>query len=137
MIPSRRFLFAFRSSSPGLPRISTTPRTSAPQAQIRLRGPARVLRDLAPESVHAVIDLHGATPGEHTYDLTTDQIRVPHDVEVMQVTPSRLRLVFDTARDSPGRRQAARRRHAAARISHRIRDQRPGDALPSPARRAM
>jgi len=66
-----------------------------PQAQIRLRGPARVLRDLTPERVHATIDLRGAIPGEHTYDLSPDQIQVPHDVEVMQVTPSRLRLVFD------------------------------------------
>jgi YbbR domain-containing protein len=67
-----------------------------PQAQLRLRGPARVLRDLAVESVHAVIDLRDATPGEHTYDLTMDQIQVPHEVEVVQVTPSRLRLNFDT-----------------------------------------
>ncbi len=66
-----------------------------PQAQILLRGPARVLRDVAPESVHLVVDLQGATPGEHTYDLATDQIRVPHDVEVMQVTPTRIRLTFD------------------------------------------
>jgi hypothetical protein len=66
-----------------------------PQAQIRLRGPARVLRDLTPERIHATIDLRGATPGEHTYDLGSDQIQVPHDVEVMQVTPTRLRLVFD------------------------------------------
>ncbi len=67
-----------------------------PQAQLRLRGPARVLRDLAVESVHAVVDLRDATPGEHTYDLTADQIQVPHEVEVVQVTPSRLRLNFDT-----------------------------------------
>jgi YbbR domain-containing protein len=67
-----------------------------PQAQIRLRGPARVLRDLAQESVHAVIDLQGAVPGERTYDLDTGHIRVPHEVEVMQVTPTRLRLDFDT-----------------------------------------
>ena len=66
-----------------------------PQAQIRLRGPARVLRDLPQESVHVLIDLQGAAPGEHTYDLDTSHIRVPHDVEVMQVTPTRLRLVFD------------------------------------------
>ena len=66
-----------------------------PQAQIRLRGPARLLRDLTPERVHATVDLRGAIPGEHTYDLSPDQIQVPHDVEVMQVTPSRLRLVFD------------------------------------------
>ncbi len=67
----------------------------APQALIRLRGPARVLRDVAPESVRVIIDLQGATPGERTYDLSPDQIRVPHDVEVLQITPSRLRLVFD------------------------------------------
>ena len=66
-----------------------------PQAQIRLRGPARVLRDLPQESVHAVIDLQAAVLGEHTYDLPTGQIRVPHDIEVMQVNPTRLRLVFD------------------------------------------
>lgn len=66
-----------------------------PQAQILLRGPARVLRDVAPESVHLAVDLQGATPGEHTYDLAPNQVRVPHGIEVMQVTPTRLRLVFD------------------------------------------
>ena len=82
-----------------------------PQAQIRLRGPARVLRDLPQENVHAIIDLQGAVPGEHTYDLTTDQIQVPHDVEVMQVTPSRLRLIFDqheSARSPSSRASSAR-----------------------------
>lgn len=67
----------------------------APVAQIRLRGPARVLRELPQESVHAVIDLQNAAPGERTYDLTTDQIQVPHDIEVVQVTPTRLRIAFD------------------------------------------
>lgn len=67
-----------------------------PQAQVRLRGPARDLRDLQQENVHAIIDLQGAVLGEHTYDLDTSHIRVPHGVEVMQVTPNRLRLVFDT-----------------------------------------
>lgn len=66
-----------------------------PQAQVRLRGPARDLRDLPQESVHALIDLQGAVPGEHTYDLDTSHIRVPHGIEVMQVTPNRLRLIFD------------------------------------------
>ncbi len=66
-----------------------------PQAQIRLRGPARVLRDLAQENVHVVVDLLDAAPGEHTYDISSNEISVPHDVEVMQVTPSRLRMVFD------------------------------------------
>ena len=69
------------------------------------------------ESVHAMIDLCGAIPGEHTYDLSADQIQVPQGVEIKQVIPSRLRLVFDRARDPPGPGQAARRRYAAARIS--------------------
>jgi YbbR domain-containing protein len=67
-----------------------------PQEQIRLRGPARVLRELPVESVHAMLDLQGAVPGEHTYDITPEQIQVPHEVEVVQVTPSRLHMVFDT-----------------------------------------
>jgi len=66
-----------------------------PQVQIRLRGPARLLRDLPRGNVRVVIDLKGAVPGEHTYDITPDEIKVPHGVEVMQVTPSRLRLLFD------------------------------------------
>lgn len=68
----------------------------APQAQVWLRGPARMLRDLQAESVHVVIDLHGATPGEHTYDVTAEQVHVPQSVDVLQITPSRLRLDFDT-----------------------------------------
>ncbi|MDR3762887.1 MAG: CdaR family protein [Acidobacteriota bacterium] len=67
-----------------------------PQAQVRLRGPARDLRDLQQENVHAIIDLQGAVTGEHTYDLDTAHIHVPHGIEVMQVTPNRLHLVFDS-----------------------------------------
>jgi YbbR domain-containing protein len=67
-----------------------------PQAQIHLRGPARILRELPVESVHAVIDLQGAVPGEHTYDISTGQIQAPHSVEVLEVTPGRLHMVFDT-----------------------------------------
>jgi YbbR domain-containing protein len=67
-----------------------------PQALIRLRGPARVLRVLQPESVHVAIDLQGATPGEHTYDIAASQIKVPSEIDVLQVTPSRLRIDFDT-----------------------------------------
>lgn len=66
-----------------------------PQAQIRLRGPARLLRELPQESVHAVIDLQGAVTGERTYNLDTSHIKVPHGIEVMQVTPNRVRLIFD------------------------------------------
>lgn len=66
-----------------------------PQAQIRIRGPARVVRELAQTDVHPVIDLEGVTPGEKTFDLTTKQIHLPREAEVVQVVPTQLRVSFD------------------------------------------
>lgn len=66
-----------------------------PEAQIRVRGPGRQVRSLAQSEVHAVLDLAGAHPGERTYDLTGQQIKVPRDIEVVQVVPTQLRLNFD------------------------------------------
>jgi diadenylate cyclase len=67
-----------------------------PQAQIRVRGPERIVRRLQPSDVHAEIDLAGAVPGERTYDLSSHQIRQPHDLEVVQVVPTQFHLTFDT-----------------------------------------
>jgi len=67
-----------------------------PQAQIRVRGPERLVRGLRPSDVHAEIDLMGAKPGERTFDLISHQIHQPHDLEVVQVVPSQFRLTFDT-----------------------------------------
>jgi YbbR domain-containing protein len=69
---------------------------SIPEAQIRVRGPERVIRDLQPTEVHAEIDLKDAKPGERTFDLTSQQVRHPSDVRVVQVLPSQLHLAFDT-----------------------------------------
>jgi YbbR domain-containing protein len=67
-----------------------------PEAQIRVRGPERVIRQLQANEIHAEIDLAGAKPGERTYDLTSQQVRHPREVAVMQVVPSQLHLAFDT-----------------------------------------
>src|SRR5271167_608207 len=40
-----------------------------PDAQIRVRGPERVIRELRANEVHAEINLSDAKPGERTYDL--------------------------------------------------------------------
>ena len=68
---------------------------SIPEAQIRVRGPERVIRQLRPNDVHAALDLSGVTPGERTFDLTA-KIRHPRDLAVVQVVPSQVRLAFDT-----------------------------------------
>lgn len=67
-----------------------------PQAQVRVRGPERIVRRVTPAEVHVEIDLAGAKPGERTFDLTAQQVREPRELEVVQVVPSQVHLDFDT-----------------------------------------
>jgi YbbR domain-containing protein len=66
-----------------------------PQAQVRLRGPSRRIREMNAGDVHPVVDLATVQPGERTFDLTTAQVHVPYDVEVVQIIPAHVRLAFD------------------------------------------
>jgi YbbR domain-containing protein len=68
---------------------------SIPEAQIRVRGPERMIRQLKTNEVQAEIDLTGVKSGERTFDLTSHQVRHPKDIEVVQVVPSQLHLAFD------------------------------------------
>ena len=69
---------------------------SIQEAQIRVRGPERVIRQLQANQVHAEIDLAEVKAGERTFDLTSQQVRHPGDITVVQVVPSQLHLAFDT-----------------------------------------
>ena len=69
---------------------------SIPEAQIRIRGPERIIRRLQANDVHAEIDLRGVKPGERTFDMNAQQVRHPKDLLVVQVVPSQLHLAFDT-----------------------------------------
>jgi YbbR domain-containing protein len=69
---------------------------TVPEAQIRVKGPERVIRQLQASEVHAEIDLGDAKAGERTFDLTSQQVRHPSDITVVQVVPSQLHLSFDT-----------------------------------------
>jgi len=68
-----------------------------PRAQVRLRGPQRIIRQLTAKDVYANVDLDGAGPGERTFTLTTENIHYPHGLTVMQVIPSQFRMTFDTS----------------------------------------
>lgn len=69
---------------------------SIPEAQIRVRGPERIVRQLQANEVRAEIDLAEARAGERTYELTSRQVRHPRDVTIVQVLPAQLSLTFDT-----------------------------------------
>jgi YbbR domain-containing protein len=65
------------------------------EAQIRVRGPERVIHRLQAADVRAEIDLASVHPGERTFDLTGGQVHVPQEVEVVQVIPGQFHLSFD------------------------------------------
>src|SRR5580692_2097587 len=67
-----------------------------PEAQIRVRGPERLIRDLRSTDIHADLNLADAKPGERTFDLTAQQIRHQRDLTVVQVVPGQVHLAFDT-----------------------------------------
>jgi YbbR domain-containing protein len=67
-----------------------------PEAQIRVRGPERIVRELRATDIHAALDLADAQPGERTFDLTAQQIRHQRDLTVVQVVPGQLHLSFDS-----------------------------------------
>jgi diadenylate cyclase len=66
-----------------------------PVAQVRVRGPHRLIGALRPEEVHVQVDLTDAKPGERTFDLRASHIRQPRELEAVQVVPSQLHLNFD------------------------------------------
>jgi YbbR domain-containing protein len=67
-----------------------------PDAQIRVRGPERLIRELRAGDIHVDLELGDAKPGERTFDLTAQQIRLQRDLTVVQVVPGQVHLSFDT-----------------------------------------
>jgi YbbR domain-containing protein len=65
------------------------------EAQVRVRGPERLIHRLGAADVRAEIDLAGVRPGERTFDLTGRQIHVPQDLKVVQIIPGQFHLSFD------------------------------------------
>ncbi len=66
-----------------------------PDAQIRVRGPEQMIRELRSTDVHAELELGDAKPGERTFDLTARQIRLQRQLHVVQVVPGQVHLSFD------------------------------------------
>jgi YbbR domain-containing protein len=67
-----------------------------PEAQIRVRGPERLIRELRSTDIHAELELGDAQPGERTFDLTAQQIHQQRNLTVVQVVPGQVHLSFDT-----------------------------------------
>jgi YbbR domain-containing protein len=66
-----------------------------PTAQIRLRGPERIVHRVRSSDVYVVINISDLKPGDRTFDLTAQQVRQPTGLEVVQVVPSEVHVGFD------------------------------------------
>ncbi len=93
---------------------------SVPRAEIRVRGPQRVIRRLQPSDIYAEIELSGMKPGERTFDLTMQQVHQPSELDVVQVIPNQFHVAFDTrlSRQVPVRPRAYGTFAAGYQIGH-------------------
>ena len=64
---------------------------------VRVRGASTALSQLSAVGTVAVLDLRGARLGRRLFHLTAEQIRVPFGVEVVQITPPTVALVFENS----------------------------------------
>ncbi len=65
--------------------------------EVRLRGPSGAVGRLMPGEVVAVLDLTAARPGPRLFHLLPDEVRVPYGVDVSQVNPAAVSLIFEPA----------------------------------------
>jgi YbbR domain-containing protein len=63
--------------------------------KVRLRGPDRQIRNLAPYAVDVLVDLGGAVAGTLDVHLEAQNVLRPGQVEVVSIEPSSLRLRLD------------------------------------------
>jgi hypothetical protein len=62
---------------------------------VRVRGTSGALSRMSTGDIVAVLDLHAARPGSRLFPVTPEQVRAPFGVEVVQVTPPSIALVFE------------------------------------------
>jgi YbbR domain-containing protein len=76
---------------PGLELLGDVPTT----ADVRVRGASGTLSRVSPGDIVAVLDLRSVKAGERLFHLTADQVRVPFGVEVVQVSPPTVAVLFE------------------------------------------
>jgi YbbR domain-containing protein len=62
---------------------------------VRVRGESGALARLTQADIVAVLDLADAGPGRRLYHLGPDEVETPYGVEVVQVAPASVNLVFE------------------------------------------
>ena len=64
---------------------------------VRVRGSSGALSRIANGELAAVLDLRSARPGQRLFHLTGEDVRAPFGIEVVQITPSSVPIVFESS----------------------------------------
>jgi YbbR domain-containing protein len=64
---------------------------------VRVRGASSTLSRVGPGDIVAVLDLRGARPGRRLFQLSPEQVRAPFDVQVVQISPASVAMVFENS----------------------------------------
>jgi YbbR domain-containing protein len=62
---------------------------------VRVRGGSTTLSRVAAGDIIAIMDVHTARPGQRLFQLTPEQVRVPFGIQVLQVSPASVPMVFE------------------------------------------
>jgi YbbR domain-containing protein len=62
---------------------------------VRVRGSSGTVARMSPGDLVAVLDLRSARPGRRLFQLTPENVRTPFGVEVIQVTPPTIAMLFE------------------------------------------
>jgi YbbR domain-containing protein len=65
---------------------------------VRVRASSGALARISPGDIVAVLDLRGAHVGGRLFHLTSDQVRAPFGVEVVQITPATIAMIFENSK---------------------------------------
>jgi YbbR domain-containing protein len=76
---------------PGLELLTEPPSV----VDVRVRGSSGALARLTPSDIVAALDLRSARAGRRVFQLTSEEMRVPFGVEVVQITPATITLTFE------------------------------------------
>jgi YbbR domain-containing protein len=62
---------------------------------VRIRGSSGTVSRISPGDIVAQLDLRAARPGRRLFQLTAEQVQAPFGVEVIQVTPPAVAMLFE------------------------------------------
>lgn len=66
---------------------------------ITIRAPNRVLKEINPQSLKAVLDLEKATVYQHEFPLNTGMVLAPKNVKVIKVSPNKVSLKLERTKE--------------------------------------